>query len=109
NEKRKRKQRWLQEIRKYQKSTRNLIPRASLIRLIKQVTAELSEKIPYIRQLAGEGAIRWRKDALAALHSAAEDFLHEFLTLSNYATLHAKRVTLMGRDLKLVQNINREH
>jgi histone H3 len=55
----------LQEIRKYQKSTDLLIPKAPFQRLVREVT----------HQIALNDGIRFRPAALEALQEAAEAFL----------------------------------
>lgn len=48
---------------------------------------------------------RWKKDAITALQEAAEYFIIDFIEDAYLCTIHAKRVTLMLRDMKLIQRI----
>lgn len=47
-------------------------------------------------------------EALRALHESAEFFLTEMFEKANQCAMHAKRVTLMPRDMRLVFCIRNE-
>ena len=49
--------------------------------------------------------VRWSADAIAALQTAAEDYTANVLEDANFAALHAKRVTLQAKDIKLARRI----
>ena len=84
------------EIRKYQKSVNHLIPRLAFQRLVKQLTAKISEEI------------RFKTDALLALQEAAESYLVGIFQDTNLCAIHGKRVTVMQKDLHLVMRIRGE-
>jgi histone H3/H4 len=84
----------LMEIRKYQKSTDLLIRRLPFRRLV----AEIASKF------AGEPK-RWKESALEALQEASEAFLVGFFEDANLAAIHAKRVTIMAKDMALAKRI----
>ncbi|CAN6337246.1 unnamed protein product [Urochloa humidicola] len=85
----------LRDIRKYQKSTELLIPAAPFIRLVREITDF------YCR-----GTVtRWTAEALLAMHEAAEFHLVELFELSNLCAIHAKRVTIMQRDIQFAKRI----
>ncbi|XP_051191396.1 histone H3-like centromeric protein CENH3 isoform X2 [Lolium perenne] len=84
----------LQQIRKYQKSTELLIPFAPFVRLVKEVTNFCSTKV-----------YRWTPQALAALQEAAEYMLVDLFERANLCSIHAKRVTLMQKDIHLARRI----
>ena len=86
----------LAEIRKYQKSTESLIPKLPFRRLVKELLQ--SEKQD----------IRIQETALEALQEAAETYLVRLLDDANLCALHAKRVTLMPRDIQLTRRIRGE-
>jgi histone H3/H4 len=67
----------LRQIRKYQKSTENLLPRATFKRLVKEITAELTDGNAFF-----EDGVRFKSDAVDALQVAAES---EIVTLFNVA------------------------
>ncbi|KAG2498097.1 hypothetical protein HYH03_003855 [Edaphochlamys debaryana] len=90
----------LREIRKYQKTTDLLLRRAPFHRLVR----ELANK----HAPGGESEYRWRPDALEALQEASEAFLVGMLEDSNLAAIHAKRVTIMPKDMQLVRRLRRE-
>ena len=52
--------------------------------------------------------IRFRKDAIAALQEAAEDFIAEKFEDNNKMAIHTKRVAVMPKDMKLKIDVRRE-
>ena len=52
--------------------------------------------------------LRWSVGAVMALHCTSEDYCITLFELSNLAAIHAKRVTLMPKDIRLVQTIRGE-
>lgn len=83
----------IMEIRKFQRSTEFLIRRLPFARLVKSITTTFHH------------SLRWRVDAIEALQHSAEDFLVNLLTDANLCAIHAKRVTIMPRDLYLARRI----
>ena len=79
----------LREIRRFQKSTKLLIRRMPFQRLVREITQTYS---PYLRFQSG---------AVLALQEAVEAYLVGLLEDSNLCTIHAKRVTIMPRDIQL--------
>lgn len=57
----------LREIRRYQKSSELLIPKAPFTRLVRDVTQDLD--------VPGPGPIRWQASAIGAVQEAAEAYL----------------------------------
>lgn len=86
----------LQEIKYYQKTTNNLIAK----RPFQRVVQEIIEAVP------GGRGYRIQTGALQALQQAAEGYLTELFDLSNLASCHGKRVTLMVKDMKLIARVN---
>ena len=86
----------LKEIRHYQKSTHLLLRKAPFARLVRQL---LQEKYPF-----GE-EFRWQQAAFQCLQEATEAYLIYFLSDAYLCSLHAKRVTLMPRDMHLVKRL----
>ncbi|VDK71887.1 unnamed protein product [Litomosoides sigmodontis] len=83
------------EVRKYQKSTKLLLKKLPFSRLVREITAELTASNGY--HFAVEG--------IAALQEASEAFLVQFFENSMLCCSHAKRVTLMTRDVQLVRRL----
>ncbi|PRP78804.1 histone H3.3-like isoform 1 [Planoprotostelium fungivorum] len=81
-------------VRKLQNATDLLIPRAPFIRLVRELTHEV-----------GSSEVRWTKSGMEALQHASEAHLIELLELANHCAVHAKRVTVMCRDLQLANRI----
>lgn len=88
----------LREIRRYQKSTKLLMPRAPFLRALRQVT---EEAFP-------EKQVRLQASAVNAIQIAAEDYLVRLFEDSMLCTVHAKRVTLTIKDMHLARRIRGE-
>ncbi|BGP39534.1 nucleosomal DNA binding [Rhodotorula kratochvilovae] len=90
----------LREIRHYQKSTDLLLRRLPFARLVREIATEFFEDED------GNGVgLRWQSSALLALQEATEAYLVHLFEDSNLCALHAKRVTIMQRDMQLVRRI----
>ncbi|KAL1985360.1 hypothetical protein VTN96DRAFT_8038 [Rasamsonia emersonii] len=88
----------LKEIRKYQRSYDLLIRKLPFARLVREVALEL---LP-----AEVGAeLRWQSHAIQALQEAAEAFLVHLFEDTNLCAIHAKRVTIMQKDIQLARRI----
>lgn len=83
----------LREIRKYQKSTELLIRRAPFQRLVREICQPLKPDFMF------------RKEALEALQEAAEAHLITLMEDSNLCAIHAKRVTIMPKDMQLARRM----
>jgi histone H3 len=86
----------LREIRKYQKSTNLMIPKASFQRFVREITAQIKSDI------------RFQSTALLALHEAAEAYLVGVFEDANLCCIHAKRITIMAKDIQLARRIRGE-
>jgi histone H3 len=84
----------LKEIRRYQKSTELLIRKLPFQRLVRQITQELCGK-----------DFRFQSTAVLALQEAAEAYLVGLFDDTNLAAIHAKRVTIMPKDIQLARRI----
>ncbi|EED12455.1 centromere protein Cse4, putative [Talaromyces stipitatus ATCC 10500] len=88
----------LKEIRKYQRSFDLLISKLPFARLVREVALDL---LP-----AEVGAeLRWQSHAIQALQEAAEAFLVHLFEDTNLCAIHAKRVTIMQKDIQLARRI----
>ena len=56
------------------------------------------------REIGGEH-IKWRRDALEAIHCGSESFLIKLVENGNLAAIHAGRVTIQVKDIQLVMRL----
>lgn len=88
----------LREIRKYQKNTELLIRKLPFQRLVREVAEDqVSSRFPT--------GVRFQAAAVMALQEASESYLIKKLADSNLEAIHAKRVTIMPKDMQLARNI----
>ena len=96
----------LREIR-YQKSTECLIKRSPFQKLIWEISQE------YCICPQGPGTpsvqVRFQSTAIAALQEAAENFIVGLFEDIYLLAIHAKRVTVMLRDIRLALRIREDH
>lgn len=88
----------LREIRHYQAQTGFLIRKLPFQRLVREITQTYN-------MTPAEGEKRWQRDALSALQEAAEAYLVHLFEDSNLEAIHAKRVTVMVKDIQLARRI----
>lgn len=86
----------LREIRKYQKSTSLLIRKLPFQRLVREIAAEYKNDL------------RFQSTAIGALQEAAEAYLVCLFSDTNMCAIHAKRVTIMPKDMQLARRIRGE-
>ncbi|MDA8043361.1 MAG: histone H3 family protein [Pirellulales bacterium] len=86
----------LREIRRYQKTSELLIRWMPFQRLVREI-AQVHN--PYLRFQSG---------AIMALQESAEAYLVGLLEDTNLCAIHAKRVTIMLKDMQLAQQIRGE-
>eukprot|EP00984_Skeletonema_dohrnii_P022698 scaffold11802_cov202-Skeletonema_dohrnii-CCMP3373.AAC.2 len=84
----------LREIRKYQSSTSLLLRRLPFARLVREIQYGMTRQ-PY----------RWQGSAILALQEAAEAHLVGLFEDSVLCAIHAKRVTIMPKDMQLARRI----
>ncbi|KAL4776153.1 histone-fold-containing protein [Aspergillus nidulans var. acristatus] len=88
----------LKEIRKYQRSYDLLLRKLPFARLVREVALDI---LP-----ADVGSeLRWQSHAIQALQEAAEAFLVHLFEDTNLCAIHAKRVTIMQKDIQLARRI----
>jgi len=83
----------LREIRRYQKSTELLIRKLPFQRLVREIAQDYKDDL------------RFQSKAILALQEASETFLVNFFEDCNLLAIHAKRVTIMPKDVKLCARI----
>lgn len=86
----------LREIRKYQKSTDLLINKLPFQRLVREIAQDCKR------------GMRFQLSAVLALQEAAETYLVGLFEDTNLAAIHAKRVTIMPKDIQLARRIRGE-
>ncbi|EGR27760.1 hypothetical protein IMG5_189610 [Ichthyophthirius multifiliis] len=86
----------LREIRKYQKSTDLLIRKLPFQRLVRDIAHEFKAEL------------RFQSSAILALQEASEAYLVGLFEDTNLCAIHAKRVTIMTKDLQLARRIRGE-
>jgi len=93
----------LREIRKYQKSTDLLIQKLPFSRVVREVAMDM---ITDDGQGYDDGrGLRWQSSAILALQEATEAYLVHLFEDANLCAIHAKRVTIMQRDIQLARRI----
>ncbi|KAH7710228.1 histone H3.3 [Aphelenchoides avenae] len=97
----------LREIRKYQNTTDNIIRKLPFQRLVRQVAQEIQDdKSRASGRVTDE--LRFQSAAIGALQDAAEAYLVNLFEDTNLCAIHAKRVTIMPKDLRLARRIRGE-
>ena len=91
----------LREIRRYQKSTELLIRKAPFQRLVREVLQDLEREM-------GLKDMRLQSTAVLALQEATEAYLVGLFEDAHLCAIHAKRVTLMPKDINLARRIRGE-
>ncbi len=86
----------LREIRRYQKSTDLLLKKAPFQRLVREVAQEYKNDL------------RFQSSAVMALQEASEAYLVGLFEDTNLCAIHAKRVTVMPKDIQLARRIRGE-
>jgi histone H3 len=86
----------LREIRRYQKSTELLIRKLPFQRLVREIAQEFKTDL------------RFQGSAVLALQEAAEAYLVGLFEDTNLCAIHAKRVTIMPKDIQLARRIRGE-
>lgn len=83
----------LREIRRYQKSTELLIRKLPFQRLVKEIAVDFKHDL------------RFQSSAIAALQEASEAYLVGLFEDTNLCAIHAGRVTIQPKDLRLARRI----
>ena len=86
----------LREIRKYQKSTELLIRKLPFQRLVREIAQDFKTDL------------RFQSSAVLALQEASEAYLVGLFEDTNLCAIHAKRVTIMPKDIQLARRIRGE-
>ena len=88
----------LREIRRYQKNTDLLLKKAPFQRLVREVAQDFKT-----------GDLRFQSSAVMALQEASEAYLVGIFEDTNLCAIHARRVTIMPKDMQLARRIRGDH
>jgi histone H3 len=83
----------LREIRKYQKSTEMLVRKLPFQRLVREIAQGFKTDL------------RFQSSSVLALQEATEAYLVGLFEDTNLCAIHAKRVTIMPKDMQLARRI----
>ena len=86
----------LREIRCYQKSTELFIHKLPFNRLVREIVQDFKMDL------------RFQQEVIGALQEAAEAYLVGLFEDTNLCVIHAKRVTIMPKDIQLARRIRGE-
>jgi histone H3 len=86
----------LREIRRYQKSTDLLLRKLPFQRLVREIAQDYKSDL------------RFQSSAILALQEASEAYLVGLFEETNLCAIHAKRVTIMPKDIMLARRIRGE-
>ena len=86
----------LREIRRYQRSTELLCRKLPVSRLIREIAQDFRTDL------------RFQASAIGALQEAMEAYMVGLFEDTNLCTIHARRVTIMPKDMQLAQRIRGE-
>ena len=86
----------LREIRRYQKLTELLCRKLPVSRLIREIAQNFKNDL------------RFQASAIGALHEAMEAYLVGLFEDTNLCTIHARRITIMPKDMQLARRIRGE-
>ena len=86
----------LREIRRYQKSTELLVRKLPFQRLVREIAQGFKTDI------------RFQSSSIMALQEASESYLVGLMEDTNMCAIHAKRVTIMPKDIQLARRIRGE-
>ena len=83
----------LREIKRFQSTTELLVRKLPFQRLVRAIAGEFKQEI------------RFQASAILALQTAAEAFLISLMEDTNLCAIHAKRVTIMQKDMQLARRL----
>ena len=86
----------LREIRRYQRSIELLIKKMPFQRLVREIAQDFKTDL------------KFQSSAIVALQEASESYLTGLFEDTNLCAIHAKRVTIMPKDMQLARRIRGE-
>ena len=91
----------LREIRRFQKSTDLLLRKLPFQRLVREITVDEQTKLKF-------SEFRYMATSILALQESAEAYLVGLFEDTNLCAIHAKRVTILPKDMQLSRRIRGE-
>lgn len=88
----------LREIRRFQKNDKLLLRKLPFQRLVRELALQFTT-------LADNAQFRWQGSAILALQEASESYLVSVFDDTNLCAIHAKRVTIEPKDMKLARRL----
>ncbi|XP_043285032.1 histone H3-like [Venturia canescens] len=103
----------LREIRRYQKSTELLIRKLPFQRLVREIAQDFKTDLRFQSSANFSSQdfktdLRFQSSAVMALQEASEAYLVGLFEDTNLCAIHAKRVTIMPKDIQLARRIRGE-
>ncbi len=87
----------LREIRKFQKSTDLLIRKLPFQKIVREIAGEFKPDL------------RFQSQAILSLQEACEAYIIGLFEDTNLCAIHAKRVTIMPKDMQMTRRIRGEY
>ena len=94
----------LREIRRYQKSCDLLLRKLPFSRLVREISRDVERK----QNKQKDHDLRYQAPAMLAIQEAAESYAVSLFEDTNLCAIHAKRVTIMPKDMQLAKRIRGE-
>lgn len=91
--KRKNPKRWMQIVKNIQASTAYLIPRLPMRRLVREIAQDCHTDL------------KFTEECFSAIQTSAEDFLGEFMDVTNRAAIHRGAITITPKDMQVARYI----
>lgn len=95
---------WVKQMRQMMRTTELLIRKAPFLRQCREILQD--PRGPF--QGGKQSEYRFTAEAIKALQESAEYYLVSLLEDTNLAAIHAKRVTIMPRDMNLAKRLRHE-
>ena len=86
----------IREIRKYQKTTDLLIKKLPFQKVVREIAQDFNSNL------------RFQSSAVMALQEATESYIVGLFEDTNLCAIHARRVTIMPKDMKLAKRLRGE-
>lgn len=83
----------IRDIRKYQKSTDLMLKKLPFQRLVREIAQSIRHDL------------RFQSSALLAIQEATESYLTTLFEETNLCAIHAKRITILPKDMFLARRI----
>ena len=94
-------------IRHYQKTCKPLIRKLPFQRLVREVAGDMIKEDGVLSRHFVDG-VKFQSSAIAALQEASENYLVVLFEDTNLCAIHARRVTVMPKDMMLARRLRGE-